>query len=253
MVFTSLKTKSVSIKTLIPGGIYLTKSQEKWIYLGKLDYFEFTHPSTGRGKYSYDSSVKEQKVTQYHIFIDKKGNYKTETGGSKLAEIVNDIPIDNYAELAENYYKSKYGSPLASIEFISKPIDIDKIRENSYAESYLYYDKKSDTYKGVDLYARSQGSHVFINEEKTKTEYRSVFRGFEIHDRYTINFKNNKFNYTEEPWTGRDKYKIENKRIGNNWTNIFPKYETKEDLEVLATGDLFVILESGTRVSYNNY
>lgn len=113
--FTELQTQSVKAKELIPGACYVTRKQEKLIFLGKFDYFfrvdntwceaskreqagvskKFVFWSDDVPPYSRDAEVRG------FVFLD---NIKS------IAAATTDTAVSNYAELVDSYRKSYHGS-----------------------------------------------------------------------------------------------------------------------------------------------
>lgn len=103
MGFTGLQGKSVKAKELIEGATYKTKKAEELIYIGK------------RKKYNVSfSNYYMERKTDHHkdpffIFWDGK-RFIFLKNTNQLACVANDGVAPNYAELAEKYDKSIYGS-----------------------------------------------------------------------------------------------------------------------------------------------
>ena len=132
--YTTGLSGKVSTKDLIPGCIYSTKKQEELIYLGKFNFADHDY-------YGFS-------VTKGHVFARKitkvkhkrrSWEYEEELepfvciSPSTLSAKITDTPVDNYAELMENFNKSAFCPSL-------KNIRIGKAKLASDRTSY-YYDE----------------------------------------------------------------------------------------------------------------
>lgn len=98
--YTNLQVKTIPAKELIKGASYLTKKQEKWIYLDR------------RIKHSMMGSWRSPKTPTelMYVFWDGK-DFVFQKDAKKLAAVISDAAVPEYAELVELYDKSMYGSP----------------------------------------------------------------------------------------------------------------------------------------------
>lgn len=126
--FTKLQTQSVKAKTLIKGATYLTKRQEKLIYLGKFD--RFIIPS----RWGYQRNDKPQ--CQKHVFQTEQGTYEFLDALSRIATVQSDSVVPDYAERVDTYFKSRYGSKIVKLF-------LKKVRRNpdAYYDNWAFEEK----------------------------------------------------------------------------------------------------------------
>lgn len=123
--FTDLQHQKIGKSEMVPGKTYKFKDKQEAIYLGRYDYytgrdFEVDNP---KSKYRYD---RKTRVYYYydckpmHIFVYGNGEYRVESGFTKVGSIADNIVVSNYAELLETYLNSKYGSQIVDIKCSTK-------------------------------------------------------------------------------------------------------------------------------------
>lgn len=98
--YTSLQGKTILAKELIRGTPYLTLKQEKWIYLDR------------RIKHNVVNGYRSNKpVEMMYVFWDEAhSNFVFQKDVKKLASVISDAIVPDYAELVEKYDKSLHGS-----------------------------------------------------------------------------------------------------------------------------------------------
>lgn len=120
--FTNLQALGVKSKDLIKGATYITKKQEKLIYLGKLDYY-----TTVRCEIDYRTDkLKETGGVQkkYVFWKEEKARYENTNFVflnelKTIACLHSDEIVPNYAELVDSYIKSVNGSKVVKL-FLKK-------------------------------------------------------------------------------------------------------------------------------------
>lgn len=207
-VFTQYKSESIKSKDLILGATYTTKQMEDVVYLGRFEYHVDDYIV------SYRKPL--QKIKKEYIFWSAKNKNFDILELKTLAVISSELPVSNYAELVEQYYKSKHGS---------KPIDI-KIIEGQKSSSFSsWYEKlENDVYLHytanykVDgsIYEIIQHQKIWIENNILKKEsvYKTIYR----------------FN----------EYGRNSSYFGDRYTPLY-----KEPIPVYNNG-LMIVLESGT-------
>jgi len=113
--YTSLQDKKISAKELVVGGIYKTKKQVEYIYLGRYDFYT-PYGYTSHGYRFDESNATDYKPKKTHVFYNERENFVPFNSLASLAQIVTDTPVDNLGELSEMFYKSKNGSPVVGVE-----------------------------------------------------------------------------------------------------------------------------------------
>ena len=129
--FSELQEKKFSAKELKEGHTYVTKSEEKVVYLGMLDWWTWVeHERTDGESYYRRQTVRKHKKSRKHIFVgtersgwsynyDKIGEnyFKPLVPSAVLAAEVSDTPPDNFAFLVDDYLKkSEYSSQIDHFE-----------------------------------------------------------------------------------------------------------------------------------------
>jgi hypothetical protein len=119
--FTSLQTKKITKDMMKEGRVYKNKQNEKVLYLGKQDYYEFDYVD---GKY-YSRIEKSKKVHVFYNYDIKKSysktdNYWIQTGFTKIAEMVSEETSPDFPEKYQEYKNSIYGSKVVSFEVIEQ-------------------------------------------------------------------------------------------------------------------------------------
>ena len=144
--YTKLRSKSIGVKDLTEGCVYINTQMEKFVYIGKYTYFD-------RSRY-----WRENEPILSYIFLPIDGNkgdinetYVYEHGGeyTKVNERnwlytkslscfrakVSDTPVDNFNFLVDDYLKSRFVSEFDHIEYI----DIEKHDLNDQWFKYPVY------------------------------------------------------------------------------------------------------------------
>lgn len=239
--YTELQGKKVGAKDVVLGCSYKTKKQENWLYLGRFDYYTYGY-SRVRGNCGYESFSEKM-----HIFInetastekvemdeDENGNeiqtivpakttYVVVKGFNDLAVRLTETPVTNYAELVDDFRKSRFGTKIVGIE--SKPMKVDFSKRESWR----------NTLKGTYYKLQKDGSFISytIRQECDwnggKSNYIDMY---EINSHYIIEFKDDKLKSEGAP------YKYDREKV------------KKEIIEKMDFCQLYVILESGSKIKY---
>lgn len=157
MEFTKLKTCSVKVKELALGGVYLTKSQETLIYLGKLNYHYII-----KARYGSDarSHADPSGVKQRYVFVDESGQFIFFDDVKKLAVCKSKTAVPNFAELVDEYQKSKFGSRVVELYLKDLPATVDQTDP-----SYRYYDYFYNKIGNAYTCYRYHDNHVYETAE----------------------------------------------------------------------------------------
>lgn len=125
--YTTLQSNKVKAKDLVKGVTYQSKKQEALLYLGRLDYYEIN-----------------KDVDKRYVFWDDK-NFVFLKNMQPLAGVLSDLQCPNFAEIVENYYKSKWGTKIIKLLLKETIWSLDyckyfyyKVDENTYLEGYTY-------------------------------------------------------------------------------------------------------------------
>ncbi len=149
--YTELQHKKVSTSDLIEGAVYETKQEEQFVYLGRFPYFSETTSEPYR-------KAKKQRidVSKKHVFIRLNGKkfswgktYHVPNAMSGFARCLSETPVDNYAQLIDDFKNSDFTTRVDSFEL--RPLDNELIREA---------DRRNTTGSGVSCLVRVDGKLI---------------------------------------------------------------------------------------------
>lgn len=127
--FTKMQAGKVSTKELEVGCTYKTKQLENLVYVGKFNWYHY-----------YSNSV---DIKKSFIFYDKKDGFREYSGLSSFSAKVNDVPVDNYADMMDKFNNSNnYGS---LIGYSTIPFRIKT------QERYHYYGNSKDEMAMIEI------------------------------------------------------------------------------------------------------
>jgi hypothetical protein len=145
--FTNLQNKKIVAKEMVPGYIYITKKQDKLIFLGKLDYFYLPDEANDKG-------IKKKFV----FWNEEKKEFHYQTGIDNIAEIISDTIVENYAELMDKYNGSPHGSKVVDLflkdckKFDSSYRDFWYVEESPGTFIQYYSNNHSKTERSIVKY-----------------------------------------------------------------------------------------------------
>lgn len=150
--FTTLQHQKIGKSEMVPGKTYTFKDKDEAIYLGRYDYYtgQYFEVDNPKSKYRYD---RKTRVYHYydckpmHIFVYANGEYRVESGFTKVGSIADNTIVGNYAELLETYLNSEYGSQIVDIKYKTKDNVLVLEYENTWT-NYIYFNV---LYDGVVL------------------------------------------------------------------------------------------------------
>jgi hypothetical protein len=253
MDFTTLQSGKVGVKDLVAGGTYKTKQQQTLIYLGKFDYHEYS------AKYDRKTSSykRETRASKKFIFLNDKTIVPL-PGLTSLAEVVNNIPVTNYADLMDIYTKSKWSSGvkgISDLKVIPTKKSITKEEQKSINEHPSYsrlYENKIDGY----FYKKnSDGTYTQITfNQSTDSKWNSktgtndyIFKGWYICMQQIVSFKDDKLCILEIDY---DKRYESSKSLLNHQTQY--KLYSFEDIQKMELYKVYVETESA-KININKY
>lgn len=113
--YTGLQAKTIPVKSLVKGAAYLTKKQEKWIYIDK--------------RLRYNVGVTSWRdvahVDLTHVFWDDNDKiFVFQRDTKKLAAVISETADASYAGLVEMYDKSVHGSPPVRLFTQEQPLPV---------------------------------------------------------------------------------------------------------------------------------
>ena len=249
--FTQLQTNKVSAKELIPGCVYQTKKQENIIYLGKFNWYFMNYFEKGENKYSDKQKIANNK--KFFIFAnEKEGKYTfdQETSVSHLSNIVSDIPVNNFAEIMEDFSNKQNASRPVCIE--TKHAEII-FRELDYSNNYYYSDNNR---VGVFFEAEGKGLRSYdiragfesVGHQRgdNGTNYR--FLGYLITKSFYYEFKDNELY--------REQYRDQNHNNNRYYSwhdRPKPIYYTQKEILDKDFLEAELILENNKKVKLEKY
>lgn len=167
---TSLQGKKVTKADMTEGCQYLDKKGRTLIYLGRHEYINFGYgTNSDRTKrhvfYHVDHNPEDASYNRQELLEDYYGNkiyYIPERGFTRLAEKQSDEPVDNYADILEEFMNSKHYSQLSSFNKEELTLGQDfweglKVRvSDSYWERYeekeVFFKYDNRLYRGSVQY-----------------------------------------------------------------------------------------------------
>lgn len=246
-VYTKLQDQKVSAKELVPGIIYETKKQEKLIYMGKFKWW------SNHWKYREKKYIFSNKPMQIFISIDKKGEYERIqisplSSLSNIAAAVSTEPIENFAFLMDKLILDKHMSK--PVALITKPAVIEfKKASHQYVENFHcphgLYEVTGDKYTEFHINTDQNYNHNLNGTGKGGY----VINGYDCHPIAYVGFRD--MVKMDEP------FKEHIQRNYNHSFSIFgnnkPKLFTKEEIEEKTFVSLYVRLESGAEIPFNQF
>lgn len=156
--FTELQDKKVKAKELITGAVYISKQQDKLVYLGKLDKHTLCKSN------QYYGYKQDPALCQKHVFQNQKdGEYVFLEALGTIAKLHSDAVVPDFAERIDAYHKSIHGSKIASLL-------IKKVKRKASG----YYDMWTvEESPGVFLQCYT-GEHWADAEYKTRAKHTEV-------------------------------------------------------------------------------
>lgn len=120
---TLYENKLVKAKDLKIGATYLTKQNDKWIYVGKFDY----HGYRTNGK-------------KYFWFYNERGSFEQIISlSNKIIDIIDETCVSNYADIFDQMEHSSYYSPYDSNRDEYIAYTFEEFKEKIEKEQYWIY------------------------------------------------------------------------------------------------------------------
>lgn len=240
MRFTQLQSGKVGVADLVPGCAYLTKKNEELIFLGKLNWFimnykdgkevlneeknyifvnpnykSYEEPDYDEDEdYDDDNDYSDGSEFEYQRHIVLKAI-------TSLAIRHTETPVSNYAELMEEFSKCKNASRPIGLEIKPKKINYKKDKWGNLNGTYCLQ-KTDGVYETFNVRAESD----YRNEE---------LKGYRLNKQNVVSFKEGSLAIARDYSSGREKlYK-------------------KEQLDAMDFKELFVKMESGSKIKIDEY
>ena len=160
--FTELQSGKIGVKDLVEGCVYKTKQMEDYIYLGKFNWFVDGY--TGNL-----SNINSVWCSKSHVFykVEKPSwgeRFEAFNGLTKFASRVSDTPVSNYAEILDEFNKSKFSGILANIETVDAKIP-----------TKAHYSYRNSDYLGSALLPLGNDSYEVYEIEQDEVNRRSYY------------------------------------------------------------------------------
>jgi len=275
--FTKLQLSKLSVKELTPGCSYIDKHKDKYVYLGKLDWYapeiieEKVLVAAGEDKSTrrnrrYQSYYLPSAflVKKQHVFInekqlsldaDKKTYFVTNSMAS-FSKKITDVPVSNYNELMQDFSNCKYSQRPIAFQEEKVSFDLDELSTDY--QTYRYSSKEQNVFLKVsnEKYCKVSIQAVFSYTEsrydhKTGKHTPSTyeFAGYGINKSSLVWFKDGTL-YKQTP----ENY------YHNNYPHTFKKTDglnkvlyTKEQIEATDFVKLNIVGENGSVTKLENY
>lgn len=214
-IFTDYKTKNIGLRELKIGTTYKTKNLNKLIYLGKFDYHTINNTCKKLVFYNLKTSKHEYYINAKHLAI----------------VFSEEIP-ENFHDLVEEYYKSRYGSKVSSLY----------IRNRITKDSYYSYDYIIEKNKNNFIVKRVYSNNINYNPPTKIIGKIIVYRTISINEGNIIT---SYFDKQEEIF-----YQYQYKK-GSYYEKEWIKIKEPPDIQTFQ--ELVVVLESGTELLLEKY
>lgn len=212
--FTKLQDEKVSSKDLVPGCSYLTKKQETLIYMGRFMWYT--------SKYDYRSSKYTRSGKKSYIFL--KGNdFIALSGIESLATRITTDPVADYADQMTKLQKRKEMS--VPVRLVAQPMNMaQKLRSGNHRYFQTGFREKTPGCFQQCQVCPDKGD-VFSVEPRADVTFDPQTRAIiKTQDRYYSTY------------------------YGGRGTSL-----TLEQIESENFLDVFVELESGEKIPYNDF
>lgn len=197
--FTKLQLSKLSVKELVPGCSYIDKHKEKYVYLGKYDWYapevvkekelaiageDKSKTTKRRRSRYYDNFYKPSAfvVTKQHVFINEdqlsleadKKHYLTTNSMTSFSKKITDVPVSNYNELMQDFSIYKYSQRPIELREEKASFDLDELSIDYQA--YRYSSKEKDVFlkisdeKYCEVSIQAVFSYTYYNSQ-TKYEF----------------------------------------------------------------------------------
>jgi hypothetical protein len=267
--FTALQSGKVSAKSLVVGGTYQTKSQQNIVYLGKLRWHSWNY--LGKKKLrelgldeKTNSYTRGSDTSKQFIFASKDGKAFPEANVSKLAGMVSETPVTNYAELVDQFNQRIESDKVVGLE-MGSPSTIKIIKEKySYNDNFNHKlnDQRNNFFEKIDdktyvSYCFTLSTEKYDATLRQYTEFSITYYKYHI-----IKFGDDGELYELSlPESERGGYLVDD-RYSYYKRYEYPKTkkyneaglsELENEINALQLHDLIVVMESGAKYTLSEY
>jgi hypothetical protein len=187
--FTEMQSQKIGVKDLVEGCTYKTKQMEEYIYLGKFNWFEEHY------RYSSDRHDKVSCGKRQVFYKVEKPKYgeriESFTGLAKFATKTNDTPVSNYAELLDEFNKSKFSGIIDNLEEIDIYIPTELSHSYGSRESFgdCYLPLGNDQYEIYSL----ETDEVEYPNSSYYNRTRNKVKTYKLTSKKVVTFKDGDF------------------------------------------------------------
>lgn len=165
-VFTGLQGKEIKAKELIEGATYTTRKQQILVYLGKRNVHHVI---------SNCDFGKKSAVTKEYVFWNGE-KFDLLKDVKKLAACVQEVPVPNYAELVDKYWKSAVGSKPVAIYLKQTPKDSNTFSREEQPGVFLDACMRSVDGKEIDHICVNGTVRLDGNVLRHVQNYRNIYK-----------------------------------------------------------------------------
>ena len=256
VTFTNLQSEKVSTKELVEGGLYETKKQEIYTYIGRFNcYGDVGSNSAYKFKPSYD-----------YVFIDSKGKIVNVSSLTNIAKTIDTNPVADYAALIQKVLKSDLLGKIKSIN--ETKVDIPFYEDQKRNDYYSYHRLEGEEYRyrrgdkepslidkmGVTLFKKiSDGVYQQFNLSRIKEEVDKQLNGKEATESNIKYYKEHYFCWKHKGYqlTSTKTIVFENNEIKVKDTKYNNKnILQKEDIQAMSFVGLEAVVKSGKKYNF---
>lgn len=238
--YTELQAQKVSKKDLVPGNIYLDKSEVQHLYLGRHTRYRMESKQENKRDY-YSPHIFSYKKSNHHVFvpIGKKGLSEYFVFDRDMNSLVSEKSSE-FAQAAQNWYESIEGSE--PVELVSKPAEFEVTQDNFYGKGYPnIWVKSGDKFLCSRLEDASERSYDY-----KKNEYVRISTGIYSRLIYTVSLSD-KLECIES------EYKKNRYDYGRDLIKYSTKHDTTQFFQENIPLDVEVKLKSGKTYPIKKY
>lgn len=194
--FTSLQSKKVTRTDMTPGCSYTCKKGEELLYIGRFPFYNMD--LSRNSDWSYELSTVKTHVFLNLNFDESKdvgyGNQKyiVHKGFTKLASKKTETPVENYADLLEEFNNSQYGNPPNKFKYEPTDIDMKDIGRWGGKSYFIGNENEAFKFRFIEEWARRS---YFTN--RGNSEPKLLGYKVELYNNYEIKDNSLKVKYTK--------------------------------------------------------
>jgi len=247
--YTALQSQKISARDLKPGCSYTTKQGEEVIYVGRFEWFEWNSV----GYYSDQPSTRTNKKRHIFYSVKEPSKYRSndrffyKSSVSFLAVINNEDPVQNYANIIDEWNSDIRSSDVKKIKTKKFSPTVEKIFEVTKEDKRMYLKRTH--------YTSREGSMISFWRIQSTENYRGHWHG------NRVDHESEDTKYCFDKTGDFDTENMIFKSYENELRNRYPYYSkptgySKQEIAKMLQDDKFVeiniVLESGKSLSLKN-